>query len=275
VIFQTLYLAYAGAALTNFSEDFADLNNVTPHFKFGDWRLTDYVASVGTHCITSANTELKYEPNLNANNNGLYLAPMSVQAGQSTFSFDQIALIHTQALDYGELIVSTNFGVSWDVINWYDRRGNPDGFTQDAKTSEWLSMALDFSKYVGQTIVVGFVMNSNPFFEEQGWFIDNLSLDGSPVTVTDTQILSNLKVEAFPNPTETFSNVSLYLPMSTEFNLSLYDAIGNVVLKIEDTYLSGGSHNYELNFDMLPSGIYYLRAYAGGVVKSTPIVIAK
>ena len=63
---------------------------------------------------------------------------------------------------------------------------------------------------------------------------------------------------ASPNPTSTISNISLVLPTSGNYAISLHDFNGNLLKSFKGFYLTG-SNTFEVDLTSYQSGIYILR----------------
>jgi hypothetical protein len=63
---------------------------------------------------------------------------------------------------------------------------------------------------------------------------------------------------ASPNPTSNISNISLVLPTSGNYNVSLHDFNGNLLKSFKGFYLTG-SNTFEVDLTSYQSGIYVLR----------------
>jgi hypothetical protein len=63
---------------------------------------------------------------------------------------------------------------------------------------------------------------------------------------------------ASPNPTPTISNISLILPTSGNYNVSLHDFNGNLLKSFKGFYLTG-TNTIEVDLTSYQSGVYILR----------------
>ena len=79
----------------------------------------------------------------------------------------------------------------------------------------------------------------------------------APLATSASDLRNDLAVKAFPNPTKDDLNVQAILPNNMDVRISLYDALGKMVL--QNTVPSIGNElNTQLNVSGLPSGIYTL-----------------
>lgn len=93
------------------------------------------------------------------------------------------------------------------------------------------------------------------------WFTDN------PLTGTGEElppaIISDFKVNNYPNPFNGSTIFTFILPEAAEIKLSVHNLAGQQVALIDRGYWPAGTHklNWEAN---LASGIYFYRLFAGG-----------
>ena len=79
----------------------------------------------------------------------------------------------------------------------------------------------------------------------------------------------------YPNPFNPSTEVSFSLPMDEHVQLAAYDVRGKEVGIIFEGAQSVGQHSYTWNAASLPSGVYYIRLQAGGMVTSQKALLVK
>jgi hypothetical protein len=79
---------------------------------------------------------------------------------------------------------------------------------------------------------------------------------GDPSDVNEQSILNTVSV--YPNPFSEKTNILFNLNYSEKINISIYNALGNMVLTSE-AEIHSGSQAVEFSGAGLPSGIYYYR----------------
>jgi immune inhibitor A len=158
--------------------------------------------------------------------------------GGGTLTFDTLYDIEEQ-WDFGFVQVSTDDGATWTSLSNGDTRsdivsdGYPaimdqlgEGFTGDS--GGWVSESFDLSAYSGD-ILVGFRFmtdwgtNGNGTLDDPNWYVDNVAVDGSPISDgSDASV---------------FKDVSFYQPTKTDFTVDLVSlpregSIGNSSFKV-------------------------------------------
>jgi Secretion system C-terminal sorting domain len=269
-------LAYAGTPLNELSEDF-ESEDMTPIYSKAlvqdtGWVRTDLAAAGGSYSISDSPGE-DYSKN---EKNAIYFAPVVITQSKTTLSFDHIALIHKNNGDYGVIEVSTDFGKTFKAFKWLDIIRSEGFKAGDLAGSSWFSEHLDFSEFAGETVILRFRLVSDNVFEDDGWYIDNLSIDDMPVSVEEQTNFSNLlKLSIRPNPVKTNAQLIIKSPVNSSAQIKVYDAIGNEVMTINKSQINDGLNQVDFDTDKLTNGFYYVRVSLDGFSKTTPMIIKR
>jgi len=121
----------------------------------------------GSNCAgTNYNSTGFYEPNAS---DTLYLPPIAVPTvstnGNLWLTFFQYGYVEAD-FDFANVIVSTDNGSSWSVID--DQTGSVG--------SSWTERDLSLKSYAGHTVRIAFVLQSDAVVEFPGWYIDDISV---------------------------------------------------------------------------------------------------
>lgn len=91
--------------------------------------------------------------------------------------------------------------------------------------------------------------------------VRQINKDNSEATSAEIKI-GNKKIEEFrleqnyPNPFNPITSIYLNVFVAEEYQINIYDIVGNKVSHIHSGYLPEGMHSFEFNAKNLPSGIY-------------------
>jgi hypothetical protein len=112
--------------------------------------------------------------------------------------------------------------------------------------------------------------------------------NGNPVSVDelpDLKLILNdfILFQNYPNPFNSNTNIRFFLPENDDVTISIYDILGNEVLKvINNRFMSAGWHEYKLNMDnadrgssSLSSGVYLYTLKTSGGIKSKKMIYLK
>ena len=143
---------------------------------------------------------------------------------EATLTFDTYYAIEEQ-WDFGFVQISTDDGNTWtSLANAYTRsdivpEGHPDieanlpGFTGFGSGN----MAFDLSDHVGGKVMIAFRYMTDWGYTEQGWFVDNIAINGKIVDNGD-DIRSFVSMQP---PVEVDFSVTLYAPAYSNDEISL------------------------------------------------------
>lgn len=78
--------------------------------------------------------------------------------------------------------------------------------------------------------------------------------------IVEENIDTPVKVTVFPNPASDYLNISFAEPLDAEVNLVLFDSEGKL---FKNQVIEAATSEIQLNFQDLPSGIYFLKLTKG------------
>jgi hypothetical protein len=143
--------------------------------------------------------------------------------GKATLSFDTWYAIEAQ-WDFGFVQVSTDGGATWKSLANENTRsdivadGYPaikpymPGFTGTGQGNQ----VFDLSAYAGQQVLIAFRYMTDWSTTEQGWYVDNIALNG--VVVDDADGVRSFQADA---PLEVDFSVTIYAPAYSNDEISL------------------------------------------------------
>ncbi len=79
----------------------------------------------------------------------------------------------------------------------------------------------------------------------------------------------------YPNPFNPVTTIEFALPQRSHVRLSVFDALGREVALLVDELHDGGTHHVAFVADGLPSGVYFARLEAEGVVQTGALTLLK
>jgi hypothetical protein len=177
--------------------------------------------------------------------------------------------------DKAQIFITTNNGTTWTPLcGRYETSPasfggtNPiyDGF-QDAFVKE----DIDLSLYIGQTIKIRFLFNSDPSLNKDGFYFDDLRIRVIASTITDINqtILMGENIVLSPNPSNGIFNLSN--ADGKEIAVAVFNSLGQLVYQQKNhTAL-----NSTINIQDQAAGIYFVKITSGGEEVIKKIVVAK
>ncbi|HSR18609.1 MAG TPA: T9SS type A sorting domain-containing protein, partial [Ignavibacteriaceae bacterium] len=146
---------------------------------------------------------------------------------------------------YGDLLKTTNSGVSWT-----------DEIIENPLTSIFFSDQLH-----------GTAVGLNGTI---------LHTDNGGVTEVNQEKINYMTYELkqnYPNPFNPSTTISFSLPQSQKVELKVFDILGNEVAVLLNEFKSAGEHKIEFDASNLSSGIYFCRLTAGALVQTKKMVL--
>ena len=119
---------------------------------------------------------------------------------------------------------------------------------------------------------------SDDHTEYEGWFIDAISVNGTPFDVEEDIFAPDAFsfTSVYPNPFNSSLNIEYSLAIPSVINLSIFDYTGRLVEILSEGYRKPGKHLFSYDGTVLPAGVYMLRLQAGPDSETTlKIVLLK
>ena len=105
-----------------------------------------------------------------------------------------------------------------------------------------------------------------------GVYLDEVSIDVSSVSVLENNNEAPL-FDIYPNPCNEEMYISLKIPSSAKYTLSIYNSIGIMERTIIDRCLLKGKHSTSIDVSNIQSGVYFLRLTGGGKTFIKKVII--
>jgi hypothetical protein len=86
----------------------------------------------------------------------------------------------------------------------------------------------------------------------------SVASDAVTVSISGIDHISKMKIDIFPNPMQDYTRINYNLTKTAQINITVFDASGNQVTTLINTYKPIGDHEIIWRNPGLSSGIYYL-----------------
>jgi len=270
--FSNEIICYAGTPLELLSENFDNTSNMTPTYTAGNWATTTKAAYTAPNSLTDSPIG-DYSP---TSVNKILFAPFIVKPGEATLQMAHIALVAKK--DFCKIQVSNDFGNTFNHINWLNvtRYDGWDGTNFNVANSQWFLDGFDLSEFEADTVYLMFELESDPFTNKDGWYIDDVKIGDFPVSVNNEYDLKNtINARLSPNPVQNNAELSFNLPKEGNMKISIYNEIGHEVKEILNAKLTIGDFKTTLDASFLSNGFYFIRFNFNGINDVIPFVIQK
>ncbi len=188
--------------------------------------------------------------------------------------------------DYGQFQISTDLGMTWTPMNGLYTNPGTGSFQPageplyDGTQLTWVKESIDLSEYIGEHVMFRFLIRSDGFVTEDGWYFDDLTVtlyELIPVNVEKiTKVIEKYSLEQnYPNPFNPSTIIRWQLPKESFVTLKVYDLLGNEITTLVNEEKAAG--NYEVTFDALalPSGVYFYTLSTGNFISTKKMILTK
>jgi hypothetical protein len=239
------------------------------------WGRTSTKAVSGTNSLTDSPTGNSTQSTQNI----LYLAPFVVQESQPSFTFNHICLLRQSGQQGGYVEISDDFAKTWKSIekSFYNRSSDSTWATPTTiANANWRETSRTLKQYAGDTVYVRFIARTANIGQDDGWYLDNIRMDGNPNSVEEIDYTTNLDISVSPNPSGESTTLSFFAPPFVKsVRISLYDIIGSKTLDFNAPVSATGEMNIPIDLSTLNNGMYLVRIEANGIAGTTKVVVTK
>jgi hypothetical protein len=139
----------------------------------------------------------------------------------------------------------------------------------------------DLAAYEGPALV-RFRFGSDASVREEGWYIDDISVDDDFASVDiddgDMEVwpVSFALRGVSPNPFSATGRVAFDVPRPARVKIALYDVSGRVIDTIADSVYEPGHHSINLDYGSeIASGVYFMSMQTEGFSQSNKVVFVR
>ncbi|MCK4672631.1 choice-of-anchor J domain-containing protein, partial [candidate division WOR-3 bacterium] len=162
--------------------------------------------------------------------------------------------------------------ITTDGITFYPLCSKMGGVNDDPEIPDvggWSMVALDLTKYLGNTVQIRFRFKSDTYIVQPGSYIDDVHVYGRHAS---TGIIAHksrartktILLENSPNPFSNWTSISYELNMDAYVRLMIYNCSGQLINTLIDAQQKCGFHRTLWNSQdsrgkKVPAGIYFLQ----------------
>jgi len=177
--------------------------------------------------------------------------------------------------DYVQLQVRENGIGNWVALEGtYTRLGSNNQATGEPLydgSQSWVQEIIDLTAFAGQSIELRFVLRSDGYVTEDGFYFDDMELLVLDVETNLKAFESNQKkFTYYPNPANEYLKLSIDQPISEAVSIRLFDMSGR---HIQSWKMNEGQKQLNLTLSDLPDGTYVLQIVATGFVQREKLTI--
>lgn len=245
-------IVYAGG-LDDYSVSF---DNIVPHrfLTSGDWGVTDALALSPSNSLTDS----PGKDYLSRKNTFTQLYPVDPTAINSTLAVEFSHICIVLPGDTAVVEISYDTAQSWSILRQYLSTDRPEWSDRSADPGDWVLEHIDITEKQTGLVFLRFRLASNALGNDDGWYVDDLSVRLLPLSVDEPgEHRAAFSSAVYPNPTSGSAMLRFRLPGASNVRILLYNQLGQQVETIADQYFEAGPQGVGFNVGDLPSGVYF------------------
>ncbi len=243
---------YYGIPIPTIVDDASNLNNWNSSTAWGT-TTEDYVSPA------TSITDSPFNTYINNGSSDIVLANVLdlTVAIRAKVSFNAKWSIE-KGFDYTAFQASADGGFTWtSLCGKYTSLGTTSQLYNepiyDGNQPTWVQEEVDLNGFIGQTILLRFIIASDQFQEYDGFYFDDLTIETLSSNIGGTVLVPGIFISAAsPNPTASKSMIN-YTNSKKGDVFELYNSFGQIVLTKE---ISSSSGLIEISTEELGGGMY-------------------
>jgi hypothetical protein len=180
---------------------------------------------------------------------------------------------------FAEILTPSNLSIELHpvygvpVLTWIDESNNEDGFIIERKIAGGEYEIIDSTLADSNNYVDASVEDNTIYLYRIMAFNDNTTSGYS--NVVDVSVLTGINslemptefslTQNYPNPFNPSTKINFDLPEAAKVSLTVYNMLGQQIMKVFNEDFSAGRYNYDFDGSNLTSGIYIYSLTASGV----------
>ncbi len=183
--------------------------------------------------------------------------------------FDVEGFVYSEVDAYGDLILQNDtiknvlrFKIDEESITEFQANTGSSSLFQEVDTYIWFKAGFHHPLLTLTRRIVG----------GQGTYI-NSSFLTYPVVSSTTESHSYESLEVFPNPTTSFTTISIVLEEVKRIKISVINILGQEIMSILDQELTPGEYDYTIDFTPFGSGLYFVKSESGDNINTQRIIV--
>ncbi|MBI5325452.1 MAG: T9SS type A sorting domain-containing protein [Ignavibacteriae bacterium] len=235
---------FTGTIDNKLTESFDEI--IGRYINIGGWGVN----SSFYHSSPNSFTESPLGDYKSRQNYTLDLYPVSSDSNNNlVIEFWHAAIVHRS--DTAFIEVSFDDGTNWSSIAKFNQTDYPSWNDKVLNNQDWKYEKFDLSKDHADTAIFRFGLKTNVLSQEDGWYIDDIKINGSPSSVNDEYAKQNLIL--YPNPSDRF----LVVRGIENINISEVKVISAIGKNLDIQYTLKDSEAM-LDVSGLSNGIYVI-----------------
>ncbi|MCO5252429.1 MAG: T9SS type A sorting domain-containing protein [Candidatus Kapabacteria bacterium] len=260
--FSERLLIYSGENHSDLNENF-DTGPLPKYYLAGNWQKTNkfafsqpfsFAISPDGHYKAEQHDTLIVFPIDLANNEDVYIL------------FRHAAVIHRGDSAYVE--IAPNLQSEWTIIGRYNQTYYEPWQNSILDHEDWKPESIHFENTdEWEQSFVRFRFISNKIYADEGWYVDNIEISNSPLSVRDNN--DNKSIRVYPNPTSEFVVFDNVVSQAIQ-RVIIYNIYGEQLIEFEPT-----NHSAKIDLSTLSAGYYFADVESSGKIERVSFIVVK
>ncbi len=208
---------YGGDPRSDYSENFSSGKDIFTPFS---WDTTSVGATSPAKFINDSLPLINY----NTNSNSWFCLPsVQILDGTRTLEFDHIASVAIG--DSAILEFSTDDGVHFQPMTFWDQAVNPNNWHSSVTTSLIIHETIGFKKFIGSNVIVRFRLATHSSGAD-GWFVTNLHFTDLVSVREFVDHSNNLQILSNPLHSGELLKAKLTTTSAGKISIAIFDLLG-------------------------------------------------
>lgn len=255
-------LIYSGENYSDLKENF-DNEPLPKYYVGGNWQKTNKFSFSQPFSFTESPLgDYKAEQN-----DTLIVFPIDLaDKGDVYISFRHAAILRHDDTAYVD--IAHDLHSEWTSIGKYNRNYYEPWQNTLLDHEDWKPESIYFENAdKWEQCYVRFRFNSNKIFADDGWYVDNIEISNSPLSVRDNNDNKNIRV--YPNPSSDFVVFDNVVSQTIQ-SVTVYNIFGEQIIEYIPT-----NHSAKIDLATLSAGYYFADVESSGKIERVAFVIVK
>lgn len=260
--FSERVLIYSGENYSDINDNF-DTAPLPKYYVAGNWQKTNKFAFSQPFSFTeSPDGDYKADQH-----DTLIVFPLDLAEKEDVFiAFRHAAIIHRGDSAFVE--IALDLQSEWTTLGRYNQTYYEPWQNSILDHEDWKPESIYFENAdEWEQCYVRFRFISNKISADEGWYIDNIELSNSPLSVRDNN--DNKSIRVYPNPTSEFVVFDNVVSQAIQ-SVTIYNIFGEQLIEFKPT-----NHSAKIDLTALSAGYYFADVESSGKIERVSFVVVK
>ncbi|MBN1755339.1 hypothetical protein JW877_03900 [bacterium] len=130
-------------------------------------------------------------------------------------------------------------------------------------SGEWIRESFDLTPYIGDSLLVRFILGTDPYVSKPGWYIDDLKIIGYTTPEVNNEenklfLPSHIEMNSYPNPFNSYLTITINGEPGICYQITCLDISGRQKTLIKEGFLKKQVETILWTPESLSTGLYFI-----------------